>query len=118
MGRDQLRDDTFLNGSHEVSAQRGDLAQPQCRAAAAPYICVNMSRNRTKLRARLINEVPNGGNLDLIEDLYAPRVAAGVWITPFRKSFPDVHMNILQLIAERDRVVGHFTCTPTHTHPG
>ena len=68
---------------------------------------------------RLVNQVLNGGNLDLIEDLYAPCVAAEAraWITPFRESFPDAHMDILQLIAEGDRVVGHFTCTATLTHP-
>jgi SnoaL-like protein len=64
---------------------------------------------------RLVNQVFNGGNLDVIEDLYAPCVAAEAraWITPFRESFTDVHVDILQLIAEGDRVVGHFTCTAT-----
>jgi hypothetical protein len=60
--RDQLRDDTFLNGSHEVSALRGDLAQPQRRGIrGAIHLCEHVDRNRTKLRARLINEVLNGG---------------------------------------------------------
>jgi hypothetical protein len=41
---------------------------------------------------RLIEEVINGGRLDLIDELYAPDMAAGArrWIAPFRESFPDV----------------------------
>ena len=33
---------------------------------------------------------------------------------PFRASFPDVHMEIVELIAEGDKVVGRFTCSATH----
>ena len=36
------------------------------------------------------------------------------WIAPFRASFPDVHMEIVELIAEGDKVVGRFTCSATH----
>jgi hypothetical protein len=36
------------------------------------------------------------------------------WITPFRVSFPDVHMENVELIAEGDKVVGRFTCSLTH----
>ncbi|MQA88301.1 MAG: hypothetical protein GEV03_27705 [Streptosporangiales bacterium] len=35
------------------------------------------------------------------------------WIAPFRDAFPDVHMEIVDLIAEADRVVGRFTCSAT-----
>jgi len=65
---------------------------------------------------RLIDEVLNGGNLELIDELYAPALAPAArrWITPFRASFPDVHMEIQELIAEDDKVVGRFTCSATH----
>ena len=71
--------------------------------------------NKTVVR-RLIDEVLNGGNLELIDELYAPELAEGAkrWITPFRASFPDVHMEIVELIAEGDKVVGRFTCSATH----
>ena len=36
------------------------------------------------------------------------------WIAPFRASFPDVHMEVVELIAEGDQVVGRFTCSATH----
>jgi predicted ester cyclase len=61
---------------------------------------------------RLVDEVFNGGRLEVIDKLYAPELAAAAkrWITPFRASFPDVHMEIVELTAEGDKVVGRFTC--------
>jgi predicted ester cyclase len=71
--------------------------------------------NKTVVR-RLIAEVLNGGHLAVIDELYAPELvpAARRWIAPFRASFPDVHMEIVELIAEDDTVVGRFTCSATH----
>ena len=68
---------------------------------------------------RLVAEVLNGGRLEVIDELYAPElaVAARRWIAPFRASFPDVHMEIVELIAEGDKVVGRFTCSATHLGP-
>jgi ketosteroid isomerase-like protein len=65
---------------------------------------------------RLVEEVLNGGRLELVDELYAPRLAPAArrWIAPFRASFPDVHMEIVDLIAEDDKVVGRFTCSATH----
>jgi len=65
---------------------------------------------------RLIAEVLNGGRLEAIDELYTPGLAPAArrWITPFRASFPDLHMEIVELIAEGDKVVGRFTCSATH----
>jgi predicted ester cyclase len=65
---------------------------------------------------RLIEEVINTGDLDVIGELYSPHMAAGArrWIAPFRESFPDVQMEIIELIAEGDTVVGRFRCSGTH----
>jgi predicted ester cyclase len=72
-------------------------------------------RNKAVVR-RLVEEVLNGGRLDVIDALYAPALAAyaTAWIAPFRVSFPDVRMEIVDLIAEGDTVVGRFTCSGTH----
>ena len=72
-------------------------------------------RNKATVQ-RLIAEVLNGGRLDVIDELYAPELAAGArrWIAPFRASFPDVHMEVVELIAEGDKVVGRFRCSATH----
>jgi predicted ester cyclase len=65
---------------------------------------------------RLVAEVLNGGRLEAIDELFAPELAAEAraWITPFRASFPDVDMEVVDLIAEGDKVVGRFTCSATH----
>ena len=69
---------------------------------------------------RLIEEVINAGRLDLIEEVYAPQMAAGArrWIAPFLASFPDVQMEIVELIAEGGKVVGRFRCSATNLGPG
>jgi predicted ester cyclase len=65
---------------------------------------------------RLIDEVLNRGDLERLEEIYtAPMArAAARWIRPFRAAFPDVHMEIVQLVAEGDTVVGRFRCSGTH----
>ena len=74
-----------------------------------------LERNKNVVR-RLIAEVVNAGQLDVVDELYAPTLAprAKRWIAPFRASFPDVHMEVVELIAEEDTVVGRFTCSGTH----
>ena len=73
-------------------------------------------RNKETVR-RLVDDVLNGGRLDVIDELYAPELAdaAREWIAPFLASFPDIRMDIIELIAEGDAVVGRFTCSATHT---
>ena len=72
-------------------------------------------QNKATVR-RLVDEVFNGAHLQLIDELYSPELAGAAkrWITPFRASFPDVHMELVELIAEGDKVVGRFTCSATH----
>jgi predicted ester cyclase len=36
------------------------------------------------------------------------------WIGPFLDSFPDFRMDVLDVIAEGDKVVGYFKCSGTH----
>ncbi|HEX8006803.1 MAG TPA: ester cyclase [Trebonia sp.] len=75
-------------------------------------------RDKAVIR-RLVTEVLNGGRLEILDQLCTPGMAARArdWITPFRDSFPDVHMDIIELIAEPGTVVGRFACTATHTGP-
>ena len=63
-----------------------------------------------------MTEVFNRGRLEVIDGLYAPELAPAArrWIAPFRASFPDVRMEVVELIAEGDKVVGRFTCSATH----
>lgn len=39
------------------------------------------------------------------------------WIEPFRRSFPDVHMEILTVVVEGEKVAAHFRCSGTHLGP-
>jgi predicted ester cyclase len=66
---------------------------------------------------RLVDGMVNQGRLDVLDEVASGDVAraAREWIGPFRRSFPDFSMEIVELIAEGDKVVGHFTCSGTHT---
>jgi predicted ester cyclase len=66
---------------------------------------------------RLIDEVMNQRNLDVLDELYVPRMAAAArrWVEPFLNSFSDVQMRIVELVLEGETVVGRFSCSGTHT---
>lgn len=76
----------------------------------------SVSERNKDIVGRLAEEVLNGGRMDSIDELYSPPLAAAAkrWIAPFRSSFPDFQMKIVDLIAEEDKVVGRFTCSGTH----
>jgi predicted ester cyclase len=78
-----------------------------------------MSEQNKQVVRRLVDEVLNGGRTEVIDELYAPELAAAAkrWIAPFRASFPDVHMQVVELIAEDDKVAGRFLCSGTHQGP-
>jgi predicted ester cyclase len=65
---------------------------------------------------QLIDEAINGGREELIDDLFIPERAgwARDWFGSFRRSFPDLEMELVELIAEGDTVVGRFACSATH----
>jgi steroid delta-isomerase-like uncharacterized protein len=64
---------------------------------------------------RLVDEVMNGGRLNVLGQLYTPAMAAAAraWIAPFRAAFPDVHMPVVDLVAEDDKVAARFTWSGT-----
>ncbi len=72
-----------------------------------------------ELVARAVEEVINRGNLDAVDELYAPEIAAAAkdWVAPFRAAFPDVRMATVALVGEGDTVVGHSRCPGTQTGP-
>ncbi len=65
---------------------------------------------------RLIDEAVLKHNLDVLDELAAGDFAevAKRWVRPFQSAFPDFRMQIVDLIAEGDKVVGHFKCSGTH----
>jgi len=68
---------------------------------------------------RLIDEVINHGRLEVLDQLFVPEKLADArrWIAPFRRSFPDVHMRPVALVAQEHQVAGRFTCSATHLGP-
>ena len=61
-------------------------------------------------------EIVNGGDLSDLDEVAEARFAEGArsWVAPFRKSFPDFRMEVVDVIAEPDKVVGHFKCSGTN----
>ena len=61
-------------------------------------------------------EIVNGGDLTDLDEVAGTRFAEGCrrWIEPFRRSFPDFRMDVVDVIAEPDKVVGHFKCSGTN----
>jgi predicted ester cyclase len=65
---------------------------------------------------RLVGEVVNAGDMRVLEEIYTEPMArtARRWIEPFRRAFPDFHMEIVQLVADGDTVAARFRCSGTH----
>jgi predicted ester cyclase len=69
-----------------------------------------------QLVRRLVDDVINAGDMSVLAEIYTQPMAraAARWIEPFRRSFPDFRMEIVQLVAEGDTVVARFRCSGTH----
>jgi predicted ester cyclase len=78
-----------------------------------------MSQANKDVVCRWVEEMINQGRLDVADEVCAPLLAESTkqWVAPFRASFPDVHMEVVSLVAEDDQVVGRFTCSGTHLGP-
>lgn len=88
------------------------------------------SENKAAFR-RFIEEVWNKGNLDVADQIFHPGATspsapmlptggAGVRVIAemFRTAMPDYHMDILDIVADGDRVAARFTQSGTHTGAG
>jgi predicted ester cyclase len=60
-------------------------------------------------------EIVNQGDLDALDEVASGPIAeqARHWIGPFRDAFPDVHMEVSDVIAEDDKVVAFLKCSGT-----
>jgi predicted ester cyclase len=70
----------------------------------------------SKALVRQLVEIVNEGDLQALEEVASGQIAAAArrWIGPFRESFPDFRMEVHEVIAEGDKVVGYFKCSGTH----
>ena len=75
-----------------------------------------MTNDHNKRLVHRLVEIVNEGDLDSIEEVATGQIAseANRWLAPFRESFPDFHMEVVDVIAEDDKAVGYFKCSGTH----
>jgi predicted ester cyclase len=61
-------------------------------------------------------EIVNERDFDAIDEVAVGQIAAEArrWVGPFLDSFPDFRMQVVEVIAEGDKVVGYFKCSGTH----
>jgi predicted ester cyclase len=76
-----------------------------------------VSRADQDVVRRWVDEMIDQGDLDVADEIFSPALAAAAkgWVAPFRASFPDVHMDVVTLVAADDQVAGRFRCSGTHT---
>jgi predicted ester cyclase len=69
-----------------------------------------------KAMVRRLMEGINAGDMDIVDELFAPRAARRVkrLFTEFYTAFPDWREEIVELVAEGNKVVGRFKCSGTH----
>jgi hypothetical protein len=75
-----------------------------------------VSHDENKRLVERLVQLVNEGALDSIGEVASGQVAAEArrWVGPFRESFPDFRMEVVDVIAEADKVVGYFKCSGTH----
>jgi len=90
-----------------------------------------MSEDNKAILRRITDEVFNQGNLDVVDELFAPNYVLhdpgvpggelrGVesfkqqWVSMFRTAFPDLQLTVQDQVAEGDRVVTRYVGRGTH----
>lgn len=78
---------------------------------------------------RILGEIWNAGNLDLVDQLFSPNYVGYIGTTTelhgreqdkenlrvFRTAFPDLNLTIEDLVADGDKVIVRWTGRGTHT---
>jgi predicted ester cyclase len=75
-----------------------------------------VSHDHNKRLVHRLIEIVNDRDLESIDEVATGPIATDArrWVGPFRDSFPDFQMELLDVIAEGDKVVGYFKCSGTH----
>jgi predicted ester cyclase len=75
---------------------------------------MSVAEDNKELVRRLVRII-NERRLEAIDEVASGQIAeaAAGWVGPFAASFPDFHMEVVEIIAEPDKVVGYFKCTGT-----
>jgi predicted ester cyclase len=93
---------------HGAVGRRGGVSRGRSEDA--------MGAEQNKLLVRRLVEGINNGSLEVLDEVADSTFAraARLWIGPFRDSFPDFTMEIVDLIADEEKVAVHFRCSGTH----
>ena len=69
-----------------------------------------------KAMVRRLTEAINTGNIDVVDEIFTPELAKPTKrsFAAFRSAFPDWRMEIAELVAEGNTVVGRFRCSGTN----
>ena len=75
-----------------------------------------MTNDDNKRLVHRLVQIVNEGDFDSIDEVATGQIASEAqrWVGPFRESFPDFRMEVIDVIAEADKVVGYFKCSGTH----
>ena len=90
---------------------------------------VSVAAQNKELLRKAVEEIWNNGNFDKLQELVSddfvihfPRDGEEIrgpgnvkkFYTELRKAFPDLHFTIVDLVAEGNKVVTHWSATGTH----
>ena len=75
-----------------------------------------MSEEHKGMVRRMVEGINAGDIENTVDELFAPRAARRVkrLFVEFHSAFPDWHEEIVELVAEDDRMAGRFRCSGTH----
>jgi predicted ester cyclase len=75
-----------------------------------------MSEEHKGMVRRMVEGINAGDIENTVDELFAPRAARRVkrLFAEFHSAFPDWHEEIVELVAEDDRMAGRFRCSGTH----
>jgi predicted ester cyclase len=75
-----------------------------------------MTSDHNKHLIQRLVQIVNERDFDSIEEVASGQIASEArrWVGPFRDSFPDFHMDVIDVIGEDDKVMGYIKCSGTH----
>jgi len=75
-----------------------------------------VSNDDNKPLVHRLVDIVNSRDFDSIDEVASGEIASEArrWVGPFTDAFPDFQMQVVDVIAEDDKVVGYFKCSGTH----
>ena len=98
-----------------LPCRRSWVRVPSSASLVCAFPKLSADENKDLVR-RLVREAVAERNLEILDELAGGEFAelAKRWVRPFESAFPDFTMEIVELVADDDKVVAHFKCSGTH----